>query len=356
MTFKIKFRLSFLLISGLLILLVSGCSKPDLSTEGKNLVCYAATYSKGVYKSDNGGISWYPLSEGQDDIYLYSKKLFLSPDGKRIYVTTTGGGLFFIDMEKGALNNVTGSRDEDVRSVAFLRTSGGQTNVYEIFVGKRDTGVYKSDELASIWETANKGLTYRDVNVLFNGTGSLFAGTNNGIFKWDNSSKSWSDTSAGIENRNIFSIGAGSDGKTIYAGAGAFQDKKGRFKTIQSLYKSMDDGRTWQISDKGLPNDIMVFSIAVNAQRPERVYLGTSEGVYRSIDSGSKWSRICEGLPKKFRVLDIKVMRQTNNKDLVYAAGVNGLYMAPDEESIQWVSRSYGLDNTYVSCLLPANQ
>jgi hypothetical protein len=355
MTFKIKFRLSFLLISGLLILLVSGCSKPDLSTEGKNLDCYAATCSKGIFKSDNGGISWYPLTSDQDDLYLYSKKLFMSPDSKRLYVTTSGAGLFYFDMEKGILNTGSGFKNEDIKAVAFKKTLTGQGAGYETIAGKRETGIVKSIDGISSWKLLNKGLTYHDVNTLFDGSANLFAGTVNGVFRWDENSKSWIDSSQGLENRNICSFAASPDGKTIYAGVGVYQDRKGRFKSISSFYKSANNGSTWDTSDKGLPDGVLVFSIAVNPQRSERIYLGTSEGVYRSIDGGSKWSKIDAGLPRKFKALDVKIAHVSGDKALVYAGGANGLYVAIDDDKTFWASRSYGLDNTYVSSILVQN-
>jgi hypothetical protein len=352
MSFSTKLKYWFFLSGSLVVAFTAGCSKPDLSTVGKNIVCYAAIYSKGVYKSDNGGISWYPLTPDQDDLYLYSKKLIMSPDSKGLYVATTGGGLFFVDIEKGMLKTIGGFKDEDVRSVVLRKMASGQGTGFEVIVGKRETGVYKSIEGTSSWEPINKGLTYHDVNALFDGAGNLFAGTVKGLFRWDESSKSWVDTSAGIENKNIFSVAASPDGKTMYSGAGAYQDKKGRFKTIPSVYKSMDNGNTWNSSGKGLPNGVIVFSIAVNPQRPERIYLGTSEGVYRSINGGDKWSKTNAGLPKEFRALDIKIARFSGDKDLVYAAGVNGLYVTLDDNNTTWTNRGYGLENTYVSSIL----
>ena len=331
----------------------AGCSsKMDLSTFGNNITCYAATYSKGVYKSDNGGISWYPLAADQEDIYLYSKRLFISPDNKKIYVTTSGGGLFFFDMEKGTLNRVTEFKDENVRAVAFRNAPNGQENSIEILVGKKETGIYKATEGTDNWEQFNNGLAYRDVNVLFKGAGSIYAGTIKGLFKLDDTSRTWTDISLGIKNRNITAFTADPQGTAIYAGAGVYQDAKGRFATIPSLYKSTDSGKTWEASDKGLPAGVLVFSIAVNPLKPERIYAGTSDGIYRSIDSGKKWSKTKDGLPKKFRVLDVRIAHSSDGKELVYAAGANGLFMAQDDENPEWVSRSYGLEKTYISSVL----
>jgi hypothetical protein len=279
----------------------------------------------------------------------------MSPDAKRLYITTTGGGLFFIDIEKGILNSVNEFKDEDIRSVVFKEMTGGQGTGYEALVGKKEAGIYMSLQGKDNWEPFNAGLTYHDVNVLAKNDGGLFAGTVNGIFRLDEKSKTWIDISQGIGNKNILSIGADSGGKTIYAGAGVFQENKGRFDSIPSLYKGPDKGRSWERADDGLPSGLLVFSIAVNPEKQDRIYIGTSEGLYRSIDGGKKWTKTTKGLPDKFRALEIKVASMSSGIDIIYAAGANGLYMTKDDQNPEWATRSYGLEETYVSSILLAN-
>lgn len=344
----------FIILSGVLLLLsVAGCrEKTDLSKSGEDIVCYAASFNGGVYISDNGGISWYPLLEDQEDIYFYFKKMFASPDSKRLYIATTGGGLFFIDMEKGVLDKVDAFKDEDVRSIVFRNTRNGEGAGLEIYVAKKETGIHKGTAETDTWEPVNDGLTYRDVNVIYENSGSLLAGTINGLFRLDEKSKKWVDISEGIEKKNIISISATPDGGTIFLGTGAYQIKKGFFQDIPSLYRSTDNGETWEQAGKGLPDDVLIFSITVNPLKPERIYLGTSDGVYRSTDGGSKWSGMDEGLPEEFRALNIMIAHTTESEDLVYVVGANGLYMALDEDNPIWTSRSYGIEKTYISDIL----
>jgi|GEM_PF-3071529 len=336
-----------------LLLSAAGCSKTqDLSPPGNNITCYAAAYNKGVYKSDNSGISWYPMISEQEDISFYSKRLFLSPDAKSIYVATSGNGLFSIDMGKGILSTVNNFKDDDVRSIVFKEAPDGQAAGIEIYAAIKDTGINRKASGRDTWDPFNNGLTYRDVNVLFKGPGSIFAGTVNGVFKLDDASGIWKDSSEGMKNRNITAINSDPGGNPIYTGSGAYQSSKGRFENIPCLYKSADRGRTWAASDKGIPDGTLVFCIAVNPARPERIYVGTNRGIYRSVDGGGKWSKTAEGLPDNFIGLDIKITGISGGKELVYAAGVNGLYMTLDDKSQGWTSRSYGLDQTYISSIL----
>jgi len=341
-----------ILISLTLLTFETGCGKTDLSEMGRDITCYAATYSKGVYRSDNGGTSWYLLDPDHEDLNLYFKKLFLSPDKGALYVTTTGAGLFIVDTETGSVDSTTQFRDDNVRAVAFRNSSPIQTGNVEILAGMDSRGIFITRNGTGNWEDFNKGLTYRDVNALFKGGDNLYAGTIKGLFKLDGTSGMWTDISGDIKNRNIIAIDADPKGETIYAGSGAFQDEKGRFEDIPCLYKSTDKGKTWKASDRGLPDNTLVYAIAVNERKPERIYLGTSEGIFRSTNSGKGWSKLRDGLPKEFKVFDIKIVHTPDDKDLVYAAGSSGIFMTMDDKKALWIGRSYGLEKTNITSIV----
>ena len=322
----------YLLLS--FILFFTGCQRENLSIPGDyDITCYAATYGKGIYKSDNGGTSWFPVEGEQKDIYAYFKRLYLSPNNKdMLYVTTTGVGLFTLDLKTGALALISRFKDENVTSVTFKGISYNRQNSFEVLVGMNDGGIFKSTNAPMNWQPYYKGLTYRDVNVLFTHEKSLYTGTAKDLFKWDMASNGWVSTSEGIKNKNIISIDYDPQGKILYAGSGPYGDKKGLFEDIPCLYKSTNEGKTWAATDKGIPDGTLVYVIAINPNRFERIYLGTSDGVYRSTDKGRNWLKMKYGLPKGLRVFDIKIARVSDGKDVVYAAGSNGVYMTVDDD------------------------
>jgi photosystem II stability/assembly factor-like uncharacterized protein len=340
-----------LFLSLTLLTFTTGCGRPDLSELGNDITCYAATYSKGIYKSDNGGISWYPLDLDQEDLYLYFKKVFLGPDKSTLYVTTTGAGLFIIDQETGSLDSVSQFKDETVRAIAFRNSSSGQGEDVEILAGMNSRGIFKALQNPDKWEPFNKGLTYRDVNVLLVDGKDIFAGTINDLFQRDEASKGWKSISGDIENKNIISIGVDPQGDSMYVGSGSFQDERGFFASIPCLYKSTDQGKTWKASDRGIPDDTLVYVISVNPGKPERIYLGTSEGLFRSTNSGKRWSKMEDGLPDELRVFDIKIVRVADDRALVYAASSNGVFMTLDDNRSPWVDRSYGLEKTNITSI-----
>jgi len=340
--------LIFLLI---LLILVPGCSKELPPPNEYKLTCYAASYGNGIYKSDNGGTSWFPLDADQKPIYSYYKKLYLSPlDKNTLYVTTTGAGLFTLGLHTGLLERVEQFKEENVTSVAFTDIVSTKPNNMSILVGMNGNGILKASMPAGSWQPCNNNLTYRNINVLFASDNALYAGTRKDLFRWNETSREWRATSNGIKNKNILSVSA--EGNTMYAGSGVYEEPKGRFEHIPCLYKSVDSGRTWKGSDKGIADGALIYTIAINHKRPERVYTGTSDGIYRSIDGGEHWSKMTAGLPDSFMVFEIKVERMPDGKDVVYAASSSGIFMAVDDEETMWASKSYGLEPTAITSIV----
>lgn len=343
-----------LAVSSMIFILLIGCQGDHLSTpKDYTIICYAATYGKGIYKSDNGGTSWFPLDFDQKTIHAYFKRLYKRPhDEDLLYITTTGAGLFKLNLQTGSLNRVNGLKGEKVNSLAFRDTGSDEQGHNEVIAGITKGGVLKTSNQVVSWVPCNTGLIYHDVNVLFAHGKDLYAGTVKDLFKWNENSKQWIPASNGIKNKNVISIDVNPQGKILYAGSGTYEDKKSFFEEIPCVYKSEDSGSTWNASDNGIPNGTLIYVIAINPKRAERIYLGTSDGIYRSIDGGQNWIKMEKGLSKDLRVFDIKIDRMSDGKDVVYAASSRGVYMSTDDEETFWVNKSYGLEPTVITSII----
>jgi hypothetical protein len=287
-------------------------------------------------------------------MYAYFKRIYLDPREKSsLYVTTTGAGLFKIDRNNFTLKTHNGFEGKTVSSIAFAPSSlFNEQGRGKMLAATNGSGVLMVGKASDLWRFCNQGLIYREVNVLFSQGNLLLAGTARDLFKWEENSSKWAPCSEGIQNRNILSIGADPEVKTLYAGSGSYDEKRSFFQKIPCLYKSTDQGKRWRRSDEGIPDGTLVLTIAVNPARPERIYLGTSDGVYRSTDGGHDWSRMEEGLPKELNVFDIKIARMPDGQDVVYAATAVGVFMTTDEDETRWESRNYGLEPTAITSLL----
>ncbi len=332
--------------------LLAGCGNEPLSDlEPLSITCYAATYAKGIYKTENGGESWFPLDPDQGPLQMYFKRIYADPrDSDALFVATSGAGIFRISNSSCLLALDERFEGTHVNALAFPGCADKKGG--EVLLGAATQGVYRAADHAKGWQAFNEGLVYHDVNVLFPENEKVFAGTVKDLFRLDRSSNKWVSCSKGIRNKNITALGGEPGGQVLYAGAGAYGGEKGLFEKIPCLYKSSDHGVTWIASDKGIADGTIIYAVAVNAVSPQTVYLGTSEGIYLSHNRGSKWEKAKKGLPKDFKAFDIKIVRLPEGESRIYAAGSAGVFVALDDESPCWVKKSHGLAPSAVTSIV----
>jgi photosystem II stability/assembly factor-like uncharacterized protein len=99
----------------------------------------------------------------------------------------------------------------------------------EILVGT-DAGVYCVD--GSGTPKVTDGLGGRCVRAIRRSNGSVFAGSDQGVYRSNNGGRSW--RLSGVEGQIVWDLAAAGDGRTIYAGT-----------QPAALYRSRDGGETW---------------------------------------------------------------------------------------------------------------
>ena len=72
----------------------------------------------------------------------------------------------------------------------------------------------------------------------------------------------------------------------VFVGAGQFTAG-----SRSGIFRRIGDGG-WEALTTGLPADLQVMAITVDARNPDVVYIGTSDGPYRSRDGGDRWERL----------------------------------------------------------------
>lgn len=120
------------------------------------------------------------------------------------------------------------------------------------------------------------------------------------------------------------------DANVIYA---VFNHHKyGDFKPY--IFKSSDQGSTWNALTNNLPERGSVYCIAEDHQDENLLFCGTEFGVFFSSDGGGSWKQIKAGVPT-VAVRDIAMQAREN--DLVLGTFGRGFYVLDDYSSLRKV-------------------
>jgi photosystem II stability/assembly factor-like uncharacterized protein len=108
--------------------------------------------------------------------------------------------------------------------------------------------------------------------------GSIFAGSDYGVYRSDDDGQTWQPASQGLSAASVRALAVGADGKRLFAG------------TANGIYRSDDDGQTWQPASQGLVG-LVVQGLTLGPDR-RTLFAVASSSAYRSDDGGDTWQRI----------------------------------------------------------------
>jgi photosystem II stability/assembly factor-like uncharacterized protein len=268
---------------------------------------YASTFSIGVIKTENGGNSWFTAGLANEEVASTA----VNPQNPNLlYSGTNGGGLYRSqNTGKSWAHSQNGLHATRVRALQV-----SQNNPNRLFAGKFDDGVVQTLDGGENWSRLGGALDNETVQRLITNPANpnlLFALTETaGLYRCDLNGVCWQQiginfptitqrqepfgkdhpfaipklldpweeselqTPASVTgNPALLSLAfAPSNPQIAYLGtAGA------------GLYKSQDNGNTWQSSS--LAGETIV-GIAVHPQNPENVFAATPGTVFQSTKGG----------------------------------------------------------------------
>ncbi len=163
--------------------------------------------------------------------------------------------------------------------------------------------------------------------------GLIYAGTDDGYIQvTQNGGKQWTKipvTKLGLPARSFVNdIKADLfDVNTVYVALD--NHKEGDFNPY--LFKSTDQGLTWQKISTNLPDRTLVWRMVQDPVRKELLFAATEFGIYTSFDAGQNWQKL-PGTPTiSFRDLTI----QKRENDLVAASFGRGFYVLDDYSALR---------------------
>ena len=281
-----------------------GRSVAVVGVETNPLTYYMGTVGGGVWKTEDAGISWQNISDGQ----------FKTSSVGAIAVAPSDPNVLYVGMGEHAVRGVMSSYGdgvykstdagktwkhlglENTRHIAAIRVDPKSPDI--VFVGAQgasygaseDRGIYKSIDGGRSWKKS----LFVDVN---SGCTDLTMDNNNPrilyVAMWDHRRLPWQISSGG-------------------KGSG--------------LYKSVDAGETWVKMEKGLPTEMGKMAICVSASNANKLYAVIESdtkkeqgGVFASSDAGASWSRVSKDHNTVHRAwYYIKIAVDPLNEDVVY--------------------------------------
>ncbi|MEZ0487290.1 WD40/YVTN/BNR-like repeat-containing protein [Fibrella aquatica] len=289
---------------------------------------YMGTVGGGIWKTDDAGMTWKNVSDGQ---------LKTSSVGA-IGICESDPAVVYVGMGEHAPRGVM--------------TSYGD-------------GVYKSTDAGKTWQHLGLELTRhiaavrihpQNPDVVFVAAQGALHGPSaeRGIYKTTDGGKTWKNVLFVDENTGCNDLSMDmTNPRILYA---SMWEHRRLPWQVQSggkgsgLYKSTDGGETWTKLEKGLPKELGKMGISVSTANPNRVYAviesdtqADKGGVFRSDDAGKSWNRISKDHRTTQRAwYYIEIYADPVDENTVYVLNTSVLKSIDGGKTFSTISGSHG--------------
>lgn len=279
-----------------------GRSVASVGVPGNPMLYYMGTVGGGVWKTEDAGISWKNITDGQ---------LKTSSVGA-IAVAPSDPNVIYVGMGEHAIRGVMTSHGDGV----YKSTDAGKT--------WKHFGLPASRHIAAVRvHPKNPDLVYVAVQGAAHG-----ATEERGIYRSADGGKSWDkifyiDANTGCADLSMDATNP----RILYAGM--WDHRRLPWQVVSggkgsALYKSTDGGDTWTKLTTGLPKEMGKVAVSVSPANSERVYAnieaeGEKGGIYRSDDAGKTWTQTSNARVTVARAwYYIEIEADPQNADVVY--------------------------------------
>jgi photosystem II stability/assembly factor-like uncharacterized protein len=292
----------------------------------------------GIFKSTNGGQSWSKLVNGIKETQLTIRGFTVDPKKSDIVYMAAEIPSYVWDPAK---KKHVGKNFDMTRGVVYQTIDGGKSwksiwygdNLARyVWIDPRDSRVIYISTGIFDREAKNTRLASAHPGLLVDDPGGV------GIFKSTDGGKHWQPINQGLGNLYVGSLFMHPKNPDILlAGTGCNPWQEGA-----GVYVSLDAGKSWEYTLKG-----DVITSVEFASNPRIAYAGSKDAIYRSEDTGRTWHKMTTtkwywGAPGVRAGWPIDFQADPNRPDRIFANNYGGGNFLSTDGGRNWVDASKG--------------
>ena len=260
----------------------------------------------GLYRRPAGKQQWKLVAQPFESKHFYG----LSSDA----ATHT----IYAGMERGLVRSTDGGETweeviSDLTPHGIFGVMVDPDDPDHLFIRLAFERIYESRDGAYAWEALWEGMETHHVvlSMARSPSGELWAGTHDGLFRWDQQAERWQREQLPLPNQSVFAIAFDTAGETHYVGGTA------------GLWCCSAGSRWRRCAPRAIPHTVTALVVLPGGQ----LYAGTRyAGLYRSCDEGDTWYQV-SGIPADCTV---NVLLADTEARIVYVATDRGLFRGRD--------------------------
>ncbi|MEX2272876.1 MAG: hypothetical protein WD690_15495 [Vicinamibacterales bacterium] len=306
--------------------------------------------------------------QGGDGFYC----VFDETEPSFIYTESQSGYAHRFDLRSGAIEGLRPEPAEGQTAFRFHWNSpliGSRAKDGKLYLG--GNRVFALTNRGERWEAVSPDLSAKDpektittgsgaetYGVVFSladspaRPGTLWAGTDDGkVWVGHNGGEQWTDLTANLpaaaRNQWIARLEPSHhDANVAYMAVAAF--RSGNYAPL--VYRTADQGKTWQSVSDDLPKDEPVRVIKEDPFNADLLFAGTEFGLYASLDRGRSWTKF-GGLPT-VPVDDIII--HPRERDLIIATHGRSLFIVDDIRPLEELTPAVREKKAHLFPIAPA--